>query len=930
MKTVKDDKLSTLQNVYLFQKQYHFALTMLSGFTLDETPELIDDSDLWDKIQDALGKKGVFDLAMPKPRGEVVVVGKCFTTGGKPVDHKEVSFRAGNVRKRAVVFGNRTWKKSTGKARMISDPEPFTEMDISWSNAFGGSKYKKNPDGTGIEDIELPSGDKIRPLPNVEDPKNPIVALSDKPDPAGFAPLGLDWPERVKKLGTFDKKWLNEGWPGYPDDYNFGYFNVAPEDQRIEDFWTGNEKVEIKNMNPERSRIRSQVPGIKPRGFINSITDDGESFEEIPLKMDTVWLLPGQNTGVSIWRGETVVSDDEASQVSHLVAFYEGKDEEPKPLAFYQDKLKEEPEEAELEAVEAEGETAEKARIAVPGMKTAVPLTAAGAAATAAAASAAERGEEPTEVKKEPVEGDKEAEVGEEAGEGEKPAEKEAEAAPGEGPETDGADLPDPELTEEEKTELRKIFDERGWDFDEAMAAREKALKETPTEMQAQKDPFNLAGLDPNIMDLERDEIEKAVAAHFKKQGFDIDKQPSNQELQTLKATQLEGLRDWKKICLETGIDDPEVLAEFDQVEAQLMQGKAPAESEEGEATPEETAEIPAEEEKAPTAKESVQDKLDSGESLEGADLSGAELEGMDLQGCNLSGANLENVNLANVNLAGAVLSGAILTRTMLSGANLKGAKLGECSASNCNLSKADLSGADFSNADLHQADLSEVDMTGANLAGADLSEANMTKALCTGVQAEGVQLIGADLTDTDFKDAILKNAELSGASIDKANFEKADLGNAILYGIVGTTAIFKDADMNQSRSDEKTRITEAEFSGGNLSEVTWNESDFQGTNFSGADFSKGSLLQCNLENTNFNRVVAKETNFSKCNFSQSNLTEINLFKGSLRKAVLTEVDLSRSNLYSVDFYQAILQDTLFEDANLNKTLLSQSEEIEK
>ena len=920
MKTIKDDKLSTLQCVYLFQKQYHYALTVLSGFTLDETPELLDDSNLWDNILAALGKKGVFDLSMPKLRGECVVAGKCCAPSGKAVIELEASFKVGAVNKRVIVYGDRIWKKLTGKIRKMTNPEPFNEIDISWANAFGGSKYKKNPDGKGAEDIELPDGDKVRPLPNIEDPENPIVALSDKPDPAGFAPLGLDWSIRLKKLGTFDKKWLKEDWPGYPDDYDFGYFNVAAEDQRIKDFWTGNEKIEIKNMNLDKPKIRSQVPGIKPRGFVNNVTEEGESFEEISLKLDTIWLLPNQNTGVAIWRGETVVSDDEASQVSHLVAFFEEKGEEPKSTAFYQGKLKEEAEEAELEALEAEGEAAEKVDLKFPGIATTVPLT------VAAAVAAAAKGEEPTEAEREAAEGEGEAETGVAPEEGEEQAEKEAKAVEGEEPEASLAGPAEFGLTGEEETKLREIFADRGWDFGETMAAREKALKETPTEPQARKDPYNIGGLDPNILDLERDEYEKAMAAHFKKQGIDIDDPAADKELQNVKRTQLERIRKWKEALISKGIDDPQVLAEFDKAEALIAQTEAPAESAK-EAAPAEGVEIPAEEEKAPSDKENLQNKLDAGESLEGADLSGADLKGMNLEGGNLSGAILEGVNLADVNLAGAVLSGAIFTRAVLTGAKLKGAKLTEISASSCSLAKADLRGADLSNADLYQADLSDTDLSGASLENTNLSEANLKKAKCAGVQAEGVQLAGADLTEADFKEALLKDADLSGAFIDGTNFEKADLSNVRLGETTGKSTNFKDADLHGCRSDEKTKITEADFTGVNLSEVAWNDADFHGTDFSYADFTKGSVINCNMANANFRRVVAENTDFSKCNLNKASMAEINLFKGNLRKSNLTEADLSRSNLYGVDFYQANTQDALFEDANLKKTLLAQSHE---
>jgi uncharacterized protein YjbI with pentapeptide repeats len=918
MKTLKDGSLSTLQNVYLFQKEYRFALTVLSGFTLDESPELLDDSELWDNIQDALGKKGVFDINMPKLQGEVVVVGRCFAPGEKPVSHLVISFQVGKIKKEVVVFGDRTWQKSAGVFKTMSNPEPFLVMDITWENAFGGSKYKKNPSGKGAEDIGLPSGETVRPLPNVEDPDKLIVSASDRPTPVCFAPMGLDWPNRLKKLGTFNKKWLKEDWPGYPDDYDFSYFNVAPEDQRIEDFWTGGEEIEVRNMHPEKASIRTKVPEIKPRSFINTVTEERESFEEIPLKMDTIWLLPNQNTGVAIWRGETVVSDDEASQVSHLVAFFEEKDEEPKPVAFYQNKLKEEPEEAELEALEAEGEAAEKAGIKFPGMAAAVPLTA------AAAVTAAAKGKKPAEAEGEAAEGEEEAETGAARGEGEEPEEKEAEAAKGEGPEASPAGPSQFELTAEDQTQLKKIFAERGWDFDEIMAAREKSLKETPTEPQAQKDPYDIAGLDRNIINLERNEYERAMAAHFKQQGIDIGDPAADKELQNIKKKQLERIRNWKKILVDKGIDDPQVLAEFDKAEALTRQTEGPAESTE-EAAPAEKAEIPDKEEKVPSAKESLQNKLDSGESLEGADLSGADLEGMDLKGCNLSGAILESVNLAEVNLEGVVLSGAILTRAVLSGAKLKGAKLSECSASNCNLAKADLSGADLSNADFYKADLSEAMLNGAVLKETNFGEAKMNKARCKGVQAEGAKFEGADLTGAVFQDANLKGADLSGACVDKTDFGKANLGGVRLLEVTGKATSFKDTDMHESRGDENTHINEADFSNANLSKVAWNEANFKGSNFTNADFSRGSVLKCNMANTNFHRIVAKNADFSKCDFSKASMVEANFFKGSLRKANLTEADLSDSNLYGVDFYKAVTQDTIFDNANLKKTLVAQS-----
>ncbi|NIO06635.1 MAG: DUF2169 domain-containing protein, partial [Deltaproteobacteria bacterium] len=73
-----------------------------------------------------------------------LVVGKCFAPGGKPVPAYEVCLQIGPIRKTLHVFGDRFWKRKAGVVKTISDPLPFTEMAISYDNAFGGPDYKKN------------------------------------------------------------------------------------------------------------------------------------------------------------------------------------------------------------------------------------------------------------------------------------------------------------------------------------------------------------------------------------------------------------------------------------------------------------------------------------------------------------------------------------------------------------------------------------------------------------------------------------------------------------------------------------------------------------------------------------------------------------------------------------------------------------------
>ncbi len=52
--------------------------------------------------------------------------------------------------------------------------------------------------------------------------------------PAGFMPLGKAWAPRLLKAGTLDHQWLEERHPFLPTDFDFGYWNGAPEDQQID------------------------------------------------------------------------------------------------------------------------------------------------------------------------------------------------------------------------------------------------------------------------------------------------------------------------------------------------------------------------------------------------------------------------------------------------------------------------------------------------------------------------------------------------------------------------------------------------------------------------------------------------------------------------------------------------------------------------
>ena len=157
--------------------------------------------------------------------------------------------------------------------------------------------------------------------------------------------------------------------------------------------------------------------------------------------------------------------------------------------------------------------------------------------------------------------------------------------------------------------------------------------------------------------------------------------------------------------------------------------------------------------------KETIEDAIRKGISLNEADLRGADLTYADLRGADLSGANLKD----------AYLNGTILNGADLRGADLSGAKFNCADLMGANLNNVNLSGAD-----LRGANLNKINLRGADLSGASLHNVSLSEALL-----HGADLSGAVLMDANLNGSILHNANLNGAILHRADLMRADLMGA-------------------------------------------------------------------------------------------------------------------------------------------------------
>ncbi|MBN1203399.1 MAG: DUF2169 domain-containing protein [Myxococcaceae bacterium] len=237
------------------------------------------------------------DLAVWKIRGECFLAGTCYPPGGKPTQTSAVSFQVGKVSKALAIFGDRTW----GSLGVLSAPKPFTSMPLHYERSFGGPKNDANPLGS--------------PVPNIEDPRELITSPRSRPKPAGAFPIPPDWKSRIKRAGRYDKKWLTQRWPYFPEDFDGSFFNAAPEDQWIEGFWRGDEELVLQNLHPQHLTLRTRLPGLSARAFL---VEKGAGFREVPLRLDTITVDADAGLALVLWRGMVEVKTESLDEVDFL------------------------------------------------------------------------------------------------------------------------------------------------------------------------------------------------------------------------------------------------------------------------------------------------------------------------------------------------------------------------------------------------------------------------------------------------------------------------------------------------------------------------------------------------------------------------------------------------------------------------------------
>lgn len=871
-RVTKPFKLGLLHRSYQYRGERKLAVGVLAMISLTEPGRVFPENELWRKAMATLGQGSMLDAAMPKARGEFLANGSFHAPDGKPAPAGYVRVKLGKLDKRINVYGDRHWKRAAGVSVGVSDPEPMGSMPLDFAHAFGGKEHKPNPLGMGMDAVEA-DGETRVPLPNLESPGKLIGSPSDRPAPACYGMLDPMWPQRYAKVGTYDQKWLKERAPGLADDLEWGYFNVAAEDQWTEGFWRGDEEFELHNLHPTLPLIQGRLPGLMARAFVLHGHGEGGRFEELPTRLDTVHFLPGEAAAVCIWRGDTHITTDDASDVSQIMLAYERAAEPRRSLEHYQAAMT-----RRLDRLTRSKLLLDERDLIPEGDKSGL-------------AEMIERGVE---------DNGREGLLAKNLRARMQSEKDKARARVAElGVDPVPALVADPETVHKSTSlmdlDVAKMLADAHKQAEEARALAKEKLAAMCKQM----------GMDPDeLMKKQAATLPRFSAAQrLERLQAALTLAPGSREL-LMKKT---GSADLKELEGKLRLAEEAFRKAYGMGAHVMLTGALPAERQAGLAT----------------LKEQVLQRLKRGESLARMDLAGVNLSGADLKGVDFTGTYLEFADFSGADLSGAKLTGAVAVR-----ANFSGAKLAKTDFSSANVGKSSFVGAVGAGADFGDAVLSEASFENSAFPGAKFTGGLIMKADFT-----GADLGGAEFTKPLFMDCRLDGARLNGATIRRTTVLGGSAVGLDLSGAKGETLLFANVDLDRLRAagaeiaklrlvGNETRARGADFSGAKLPGSNLRGIDLTDGNFERAVLDGSDLSEAKLKQARFRGASAVRAHFMQTDLEAANLSNCNLKEAMLNKARLVRANLGDSNCFGAEFLGVVVGETRFHGANLKRTKL--------
>lgn len=266
---------------------------------------------------------------------DVVLNGVVHAPGGAPAYTCLATLQVNMTRKAVAVFGDRVAGYAGGGPPWVSDPVPFTTMELRYERAYGGTDvysdpkvpyaYARNPLGRGFVVHKSPKSLENLALPNLEEPQALLdpttLCLEDFrrweswPMPAGFGWFRKTWMPRALLAGIMpgDRAVEQQLRQAYAQllpadqrgpylqhgirDMDFRFFNGASPGL-VMPYLAGGEWVGVENLTPE-GRTYFRLPEGAPRIGL----DIGTGVQEPEVVLQTVMIRMEEGQLDLVWRG---------------------------------------------------------------------------------------------------------------------------------------------------------------------------------------------------------------------------------------------------------------------------------------------------------------------------------------------------------------------------------------------------------------------------------------------------------------------------------------------------------------------------------------------------------------------------------------------------------------------------------------------------
>lgn len=834
MQIIKPLALGLCTRPLSFRGHHRLSISAYVYFPFDQaSPALWTEASMWAFLGGEMPGGPLIDEGIAKTTAEFLVHGYAYPPGGSGTACA-VRAQVGRCSKTLLAFGPRYWQHD-GRA---AAPLAFTRLPLDWAHAYGGPEVAANPVGMGHA-REIVSGVPVQRLPALEYPQARLLRADQQVPPAGFGRIDPSWPPRARHRGTYDDRWLKTRSPGFADDLDWRYFNLAPDDQWLDTPYVGDEPFVFEHMHPHKTQVSGQLPGVRVRAFL--ARGDAAPLRETTMRLTTTWFFPHAECGVLVFHGLAESTEDDASDVTLLVGAIE-RLEAARPAAHYQTVVhkRQDPEMGQIHALTEDD------------------LVPEGMAATDPAFEAAMADYQVGQVMKAARQRNVTYRLD---------AVREEVRAQGLDPDALGIRMPPldepPPLKDlapylQRQMRRARLVQRRSLrqarrrqrelaaspQVQEAAAAAHRG----PPEMRAmaqyavlkqQMPPEQAAALLPQLVQAEAaTRLAYLRTAHTQ---LPAPRRPSSQS-QALRTRLTRGAdasgqdltgADLSRLdlrgCNFTGAQMESVSLVGANVSGAVFMA-------------------------AVLAHADLRGMIAIGTTFRGANLGGAQWAGAVLDGADLSEATLMSSDLTGSSLRGAQLAGALLLETRWGAADWSGVRARDQTFYQARLGALDLRDADLSGSSFIQCDLRGATLAGATLTGASFLTCNLEQVSLAGATlSDAVFSMHCLLGNTDFTGAQMRGCNLRGQVLSDARFDGAVLDGADVSEAVLIDASLREASLKGALMI-RTVLVQASLAGANLMDAIVQKADLRGADLRGA-----CLLGADLSNV----ITTATTDFS-------------------------------------------------------------------